>query len=241
MRDLPMVESPAMRTELLKDKVDLVAFCGPTKDQGAEGSCTGHAYSSMLELLYRKFKQESPVFSPQFLYVQELLLEGSFPDDNGAMPRSGCIVLNKSGCCLEGTEPYAEGSIMRPSQAALDEAVKYRIGAYHRINKPVDVLYCLNSGYPCTIGFQVYSSFESEAVADTGIMPIPDVANEVLLGGHEVLCVGYDLAHESILIQNSWGEHWGDHGRFWMPFACVADGDIVNDIWMCHFGSPWKK
>ena len=44
---------------------------------------------------------------------------------------------------------------------------------------------------PVVFGFTVYESFESEAVAKTGRMPMP-ASDEKALGGHAVLCVGYD-------------------------------------------------
>ena len=40
------------------------------------------------------------------------------------------------------------------------------------------------------IGIMVYESFESDAVAKNGIVPMPNLATEQLLGGHDILVVG---------------------------------------------------
>jgi len=36
------------------------------------------------------------------------------------------------------------------------------------------------------------------------------------LGGHAILCLGYDLGKDSFLLHNSWGKNWGTSGRCWI-------------------------
>ena len=241
VRDWGMRTAPVFRLPItqLPPSVDLSSFNGPIKDQGQEGSCTGHAYSSFREFLARKFQSESPILSPQFLYVSELLKERTFPNDNGAMPRTGCLVLNQLGCCEESDFPYVVEGLTQPTQSQLDAAKKWIGGAYHRIGNLADLLSCLASGYCASVGFSVYESFESEQVANTGIMPMPQ-PNEQLLGGHEVLAVGYDSASGYVKIQNSWGSSWGLGGYFKMPFEYISNPAYVSDLWLTHLGRAWK-
>src|SRR5271170_3870095 len=65
---------------------DLSPFDGPIKDQGQEGSCTGHAFSEYAEWVVRKyFPGNGPlIFSPQFLYALALMADGNFPNDDGS-------------------------------------------------------------------------------------------------------------------------------------------------------------
>jgi C1A family cysteine protease len=90
--------------------------------------------------------------------------------------------------------------------------------------------------WPITVGFTVYESFMSDQVANTGIMPIPKPGEQVQ-GGHEVLCLGYDAPSKLAIIQNSWGDSWGQKGYFMMPFEVLTASD--TDLWMTHTGKPW--
>src|SRR5580704_438589 len=84
VRDRIFHASPLARP--VPQQVDLREWGGPIKDQGEEGSCTGHAFSSAREWIARMYEKTSPILSPQCLYAEELLAEGSFPQDAGAMP-----------------------------------------------------------------------------------------------------------------------------------------------------------
>src|SRR6266852_5659434 len=72
-----------------KSKADLESFCGPVRDQGAEGSCTAHAGVGLREFLARKYEKKSPVLSPSFLYYQERKFDGSLDQgDCGSFGRT---------------------------------------------------------------------------------------------------------------------------------------------------------
>jgi C1A family cysteine protease len=229
----------APRSEAVPLYVDQREWGGPIKDQGGEGSCTAHAFSSAREWMARKYEKTSPILSPQCLYVEELLADGSFPKDEGAMPRTGCQALTTLGCCETALYPYVAGQITKPTPAQIANALKYKTGAYHRIGSLSDFLRCLADAtpWPVAVGFTVYESFMSQQVAETGIMPIPQ-PGEQRQGGHEVLCLGYDQAKQVALIQNSWGDDWGERGYFWMPFDVLRSPD--TDLWMVHTGGVWK-
>ena len=148
-------------------------------------------------------------------------------------------MLTAKGCCETALYPYVAGTFTAPTAAQAQNALKYKTGAYHRIVTLSDFLGCLADAtpWPVTVGFTVYESFMSDEVEETGIMPIPQ-SGEQEQGGHEVLCLGYDMTKQLALMQNSWGDDWGQRGYFWMPFRVIQSVD--TDLWMVHTGGPWK-
>ena len=90
----------------------------------------------------------------------------------------------------------------------------------------------LAQGSPVIIGFTVYESFEGNAIAKNGIMPMPKTSEKVL-GGHAVLVVGYKLINGQPywIVRNSWGTGWGDGGYFYMPEAYLTTKGLASDYW----------
>ena len=89
---------------------------------------------------------------------------------------------------------------------------------------------CLAGGFPFVFGFTVYESFESERVAETGVVPMPK-RTERSVGGHAVLAIGYDDAKKTFVVRNSWGTAWGMKGYFTMPYAYLEDRSLSDDFW----------
>ena len=69
----------------------------------------------------------------------------------------------------------------------------------------------------------VYESFESDAVGKTGLVPYPDVHKERFIGGHALVCVGYDDSVNHFIALNSWSDAWGDRGFCYIPYAFIAN------------------
>jgi len=102
---------------------------------------------------------------------------------------------------------------------------------YSRLTQSLSQLKgCLASGYPFVFGFTVYDSFESQQVAQTGVVPMP-AAGEGVLGGHAVLAVGYDDTQQRFIVRNSWGTGWGMQGYFTMPYAYLTEQNLSSDFW----------
>ena len=90
----------------------------------------------------------------------------------------------------------------------------------------------LLNGYPFVFGFNVYESFESDNVTKTGVVPMPDVNKEKLLGGHAVMAVSFDDNLRVIGCRNSWGDKWGDEGYFYLPYDYILDANLASDFWI---------
>jgi C1A family cysteine protease len=237
-------------TTPLPAKVDLSTSGGPIKDQGQMGACTAFAATAMLEFLHRRYKAETPVFSPLFQYYNERIMDGDFDQgDTGSTGHTAVKCLNQFGVCLEADEPYDDGGkgiTQVPTAAQVAEALAYKGGSYHQITNVMDMKSCIASGYPFIAGFTVYDSFEADSTASSGLMPAPDPTKESVLGGHEVCFIGYDdsvtcpgASAGAFKVQNSWGTGWGQKGYFWFSYQSAADPNVFMDAFIYHFGKPW--
>jgi len=219
----------------LPDTVDLRSQCPPVYDQGQLGSCTANAIAGAVQ--FDRTKQaDKPDFIPSrlFIYYNERVIEHTVSEDSGAMIRDGIKSIAKLGVCSETPDwPYDISKFtQKPPKRAFTDAKKFKAVTYSRlVNTQLPQLQgCLASGYPFVFGFSVYESFESQEVARTGTVNMPE-PGEKLLGGHAVLAVGYDESAKRFLVRNSWGEGWGVNGYFTMPYEYLTDNNLADDFW----------
>ena len=212
--------------------VDLREYCSPIEDQGNLGSCTGNAIAGAIELLHKRQNRTLDI-SRLFIYYYERLLIGTVNYDSGAYIRDGIKACYTYGAPTENLWPYNISKFRTaPSKTALTDAAKRKVTSYQRAADFNAVIDAITSGYPVTIGFSVYSSFDTKTVAKTGIMPYPNVNKERLLGGHAVLLVGYNKNNNTFIARNSWGTNWGDNGYFYMPFQVIKNNTMSGDFWV---------
>jgi C1A family cysteine protease len=212
--------------------VDLRRYATPVEDQGELGSCTGNAIAECIELLNSK-NQRLVEISRLFIYYYERLIMGTINYDSGAYIRDGIKATNHWGAPLETYWPYNISKFKtQPSQTAINDALKRKVTRYERATNFNACIDALTNGYPVIIGFYVYTSFMSNIVARTGMMPYPDVSKESLLGGHAVLLVGYNNSTQRFIVKNSWGTNWGDRGYFYMPYQVIQNPRMSSDFWV---------
>ena len=237
-RDLPdgrdfMYGAPAEVVRQLPKSVDLRPGCPPVYDQGQLGSCTANAIGGALEFAQIKEKQANP-FTPSrlFIYYNERVIEHTVDSDSGAQIRDGVKSVHKLGAPPETDWPYDINKFsQKPPEQAFTDAKNYQAILYQRLTPTLGQLKgCLASGFPFVFGFTVYESFESQEVAKTGHVGMP-LSGEKQLGGHAVLCVGYQDSSQTFIVRNSWGATWGIKGYFTMPYPYLLQGTLASDFW----------
>lgn len=203
-------------------------------DQGQLGSCTANAVAAAIEY-DRRLSGDVHAATPSRLdiYYGERVLEGSVSSDAGAFGRDGFKFAHKTGVIPETDWPYDVAKFA--DRPPIDLADRYRIGTYAAVRRSIlDFKRALSNRQTIAIGFTVYESFEGDVVARTGLMTIPG-ANERVLGGHEVLVVGYLKSHpHHALVRNSWSSSWGMAGFFLMPWAVLMDKGMSSDFRTIH-------
>lgn len=206
----------------------------PPYDQFALGSCTANAIAFLLQ--HRRLIMGLRNFIPSrlMIYLEERRIEGTVNEDAGAEIRDGMSVVHKLGACDEHLWPYKiENFKKRPPAADYKAALDDQAVEYQAIlnSTATNIKMALYQGYPVAFGFTVYESFESDEVANTGVVPMPK-KGEDRLGGHAVAIVGYDDSRKMFYVRNSWGTDWGISGYFWMPYAYVTNKSLADDFWI---------
>jgi C1A family cysteine protease len=213
--------------------IDLRPQCPLPYDQGELGSCTANAIANCYKFVATKEKLKLIDPSRLFIYYNERLIENTVPYDAGAEIRDGFKTLANQGVCTEKSWPYVISKFARkPNKTAYTGALKHEGLEYQRIDNTnlTALKQCLSDGYTFVFGFTVYDSFESTQVAKTGLYGLP-TSNEKVIGGHAVLCVGYDDRTQRFIVMNSWGTTWGIGGYFTIPYMYLTNTNLADDFW----------
>ncbi len=221
--DVELAFSPA--------EVDPRTWAPEAENQLQLGACTANAYEGLAEMW--RIVMGLPVFlgSRLFTYWQERDREGTTSTDSGAIGHDAFKNGVKVGSPRESFWPYDISRFAeQPSPAAYAQAAEGRIASYSHPTASESVfkaLFARRQGV--AFGFTVYSEFESEQVAATGIVPMPAVGAEEV-GGHEVVACGYLAKYpEYVLVRNSWGPDWGLYGYFLMPWSYILSHALSGD------------
>ena len=244
---LPNAHKPIFAARIAPAKlapfVDMRSQCPAPYNQQQLGSCTANAAAGALE--FDQIKQKLPIFMPSrlFIYYNERVAEGTVSSDSGASLSESVQALATYGAPPETLWPYnANQFTVKPPANAYTVGAKNKAITYSSVNQDLNSIQsCLASGYPMLLGFTVYDSFESAAVASNGIVPMP-AATEEVLGGHAVLAVGYNAGSTTVngapprtfIVRNSWGPYWGAKGYFYMPFEYLLDPNLSDDFWQIN-------
>jgi len=205
-------------------------------DQGSLGSATATACSNALRFLLRKDKLKD--FQPSRLYIywfSRFLGNGGTNEDSGVCIRDVMTAIHTYGVCDEALLPYNVNKYkIKPSHSNIRAATPHmRNFKYLSLDTSLlSIKQCLTLGFPIIFGMDVYESFETEHVAKTGIVPLPNESLEEHLGGHVVCMYGYDDSKKHFIVMNSWGGAWGDKGFFYLPYDYLK---YMSDLWTMKF------
>lgn len=237
-RDQPFVPPP--RGARLPPTVDLRPGLPPVFTQGQLGSCTANAICAAFWFDMHKQGEDPTLLSRLFVYYNERKDQGTIPYDSGASIRESVKAVATYGVCPEALWAYTVSKFTTtPPSVCYEAASKEKALRYTRValtmgstswrmTRPFRI--ALAAGYPVTIGFSVYESFESATTARTGIVTLPE-PGEQFMGGHAVVVCGYGQKPGYYLLRNSWGPEWGVGGYFYFPAAYLANPSLAADFW----------
>lgn len=210
-------------------------------DQQDLGSCVLNAGSVAVD--YERIRQGLSPWCPSrlFWYYNVRVMERTVLSDAGVQIRDAIKSLAQMGVCSEDEQIALTGSVwpydivkfaIKPPVACYADANTVEALQYGKVAPTLlQLKNTLAAKHPILVGIEIYESFESAAVARTGIVPMPDVTTEQSLGGHGVLLTGYDDDTQRWRLQNSWGANWGQEGSFELPYSYLLDRTLGSDYW----------
>lgn len=243
------IGSSGSALKAIPTSIDLRAWCSPIENQGSLGSCTAHAAVGVVEYFEKRAFGKHIDGSRLFVYKATRNLMG-VTGDTGAWLRNTMGALALTGVAPEKYWPYDESKFDNdPSSFVYAVADNYEALQYFchdplgqniaRSTVLSRVKTYLAAGVPSMFGFYGFDSFNNSDVK--GGIPIP-CPGENAKWGHAIVAVGYDdnkkikntlcntQTKGALLIRNSWGTGWGDHGYGWLPYEYVLKG-FALDFW----------
>ena len=206
----------------------------PILNQLNLGSCVSHATYVMLYIM------SGGVITPSRLqlYLCTREMDGSsLSQDTGATVRGAMKAILNYSACTESIWPYVVSNFSQLSpRSAFTNTYNIQNFVYTAVIQDVShITQVLSNNTPIILGINVYSSFESESANKTGIIPMPNIKKEKLLGGHCIVLIGYDTPKKLFAFQNSWGPSWGNNGYGYLPFNYVINKSLASDLTIISF------
>jgi len=199
-------------------------------DQGNLGDCVANAFKFAISSQTNKRVQISRLF----LYAICRILDNTpLNQDSGTTVRTASSSILKYGIINETVYDYNISLFSNlPPLSVFKSATYLQHYKYTFINQnELSIKQCLIiNKTPIIFGFMVYSSFMSTSVTNTGIVPMPDLSTETLMGGHCTCIIGYDDVTKMFTCVNSWGTNWGINGKFYMPYAYLVNSNLASDF-----------
>ena len=207
--------------------VDLRSACPPCYAQGHLGSCTSNSILAAFEYLTNLQFRGSRLFH----YWCERVEEGHKDFDAGASLATSVHVLTKYGVCPETMWDYDITKFnVEPPAECFTEALNYQAVKYiHLTPTRANLQNALRQNLTINIGIVVFQSFLTLQVAQTGIVPMPQIGEPIIFL-HAVEIVGFN--EQYWIMRNSWGPGWGLLGYFLLPLEYLdVEHHISSDFW----------
>jgi len=185
-------------------------------NQGNTPYCGGASAAGIANAYYNTYSlMPHGGFSMSFIYWLAKQYDG-IPEIQGTYIRTVLKIIQKYGCAPESLAKFSTSKIVITPEA-LRAAEDYKIEAYARLNTITDIQLALTRGLYIIVGTLVTSENWNR---QQGFLSYP---KGDLYGGHASFFFGYDSLlqkeHQGYYNgQNSWGERWGDRGRFYLPY-----------------------
>jgi len=232
----PKASASAPKAPKLPTSVDLRSEMPPIYDQGNLGSCVANSTIAALSYMNRKVNKNS-FYMGSRLYqyfcgrgVDAILDQDAseLTSDVGLYVDTGVKSVQQYGILSESLYPYNINKYAYlPPSSVFVTAQQNKTITYVALAKNLTTIKTyLSNSYPIIIGLNVFASIFTPIQGR-----IPDPApNNVPIGGHCILIVGYNDTTSLFTIRNSWGSGWATGGYATISYAYITGDNAFNPI-----------
>jgi C1A family cysteine protease len=210
----------------------------PIYNQGQVNSDSAAAGCTLIEY---HLGYTSQILSVFFLYYNTRTIANVSTNSNNQVHLSDVVTaIEKYGICSENlwpSDPSNETFTETPTLLCYEEAkINNSKLAFKTLNNTlVEMKRAISNGLPFMVSLDIYASFYSDEVKNTGIVPMP-VPGDYFVSDHSVVCVGYDDNRQLFIMRNSIGTEWGDKGYFYIPYDYLTSSTLSFDMWIIDSG-----
>ncbi len=210
-------------------------------NQGNEGACSGFALAAVIQ--YHLGAKGKGRVSPRMIYELARRYD-EWPGENyeGSSARGAMKGWIAHGVCSRRTWPHTVHGISHFDDAIMQEGRDIPGGAYYRVrHRGVREMHAaLNASGILYVTLMVHDGWDEPSggmrrVAPGWRLPIIKRVGRAE-DGHAVAFVGY--TEEGFIVQNSWGESWGEGGFALLPYEDYLIH--ATDVWVGQIGVPIK-
>ncbi len=209
-------------------------------DQGNEGACTGFALAAVIQYHLGKRIGRGRV-SPRMVYeLARRYDEWPGEDYEGSSARGAMKGWVAHGVCRRASWKDKAHGIEHFTTDVMQEARAIPGGAYYRVrHRGVrDMHAALNAAGILYVTLMVHDGWDAPDGRARQVAPKWKLPTIQRVGradsGHAVAFVGY--TEEGFLVQNSWGDGWGEGGFALLPYEDYLIH--ATDVWVAQIGVP---
>lgn len=199
--------------------LDLRPALGVVRDQGLRPTCMAFAMSAAHEAL---LDRQAPLCT-EWLYYHGVKLAGDHPDA-GLSPSTALETLRADGQPDEACWPYSTDKVPSPWRPPATPRIIFHADGDRGTFDIGAIQASLHDRRPVVLTLLVDNTFYAWDAIEGGalINHLPPPFDDE--SGHAVLAVGLGKLNGQthVLVRNSWGAEWGDHGHAWLSETYLA-------------------